>query len=76
MKMIDAEDVGKLACATVVQPRIYNKHEIDLGSESLTPDEIVRQLSLSSGKKISLELYLQEEAVALAAKNLTVHGQL
>ncbi|GAB1193718.1 hypothetical protein APSETT444_002946 [Aspergillus pseudonomiae] len=55
MTVLDPGDVGKFAAAAIVNPAALNKHEIDLGVESLTPAEIVRELSRVSGKGIALQ---------------------
>lgn len=72
MTILDGDDVGKFAAAAIVEPSAFNMHEIDLGVESLTPAEIVRELSRVSGKDISLQFYDEEEVEELALKDLMV----
>ncbi|GAB1201687.1 hypothetical protein APSETT445_000270 [Aspergillus pseudonomiae] len=66
MTVLDPGDVGKFAAAAIVNPAALNKHEIDLGVESLTPAEIVRELSRVSGK----------EARDLAVRDPRLYAQL
>ena len=76
MTVLDPEDLGKFACAAIVEPQAYNKHEIDLGAEALTPAEIVQKLSIASGKNIALQFYSEEEAISLAAESPQFYSQL
>ena len=76
MTLVDPGDVGKFAAAAINDPSAFNKHEIDLGVESLTPAEIVDELSRVSGKDIALQFYSGEEAADLAAKDPRIRAQL
>lgn len=69
MTVIDPGDVGKFAAAAILEPLDFHGHEIDLGAESLKPAELVRELSLASGKDITLEFYSQDEAKRLAVND-------
>lgn len=76
MTLVDPGDVGKFAAAAIVNPSAFNKHEIDLGVESLTPAEIVKELTCVSGKDVALQFYSEKEAADLAAKNPVLRAQL
>ncbi|PWY85807.1 NAD(P)-binding protein [Aspergillus sclerotioniger CBS 115572] len=76
MTILDGSDVGKFAAAAIVEPSAYNMHEIDLGVESLTPAEIVRELSRVSGKDISLQFYNEKEVEELALTDLRIQSQV
>ncbi|CAI7674919.1 unnamed protein product [Penicillium manginii] len=76
MTVLDPGDVGKFAAAAIAEPEAYNKHEIDLGVEALTPAEIVRELSRASGKEVGLQFYSDEEVAELAPKNPVLIAQL
>ncbi|KAF5584447.1 NAD dependent epimerase dehydratase [Fusarium subglutinans] len=76
MTVIDPNDVGKFAAAAITEPLVFNKHEIDLGVESLKPAEIVQELSRVSGVEIGLEFYGEEEARDLAVRNPKIHAEL
>ncbi|GFG18960.1 nmrA-like family domain-containing protein DDB_G0286605 [Aspergillus udagawae] len=69
MTMVDPGDVGKFAAAAVLESLRFNRCEIDLGAESLKPADIVRGLSLASGKEIALKFYSRDEAERRAASD-------
>ncbi|KAF9885561.1 hypothetical protein FE257_012767 [Aspergillus nanangensis] len=62
MTILDPDDVGKFAAAAILEPVRFNGHEIDLGVESLTPAEIAKELSLASGKEITVKFMSRDEA--------------
>ena len=76
MTILDRDDVGKFAAAAIIEPSAYNMHEIDLGVESLTPAEIVRELSRVSGKDISLRFYDEKEVEELGPRKPVIHSQV
>ncbi|RDW63048.1 NmrA/HSCARG family protein [Aspergillus mulundensis] len=76
MTVVDAGDVGKFAAAAIVGPSAFKAQVIDLGVESLTPAEIVRELSRVSGKDVSLQFYGEKEAEELAVRDLRIWSQL
>lgn len=76
MTVLDPDDVGRFAAAAFLKPSEYNHHEIDLGVEALTPEEIARSLSRASGKDIKTEFYSDGEAAALLKVNPVISAQL
>ncbi|WZH45631.1 NAD dependent epimerase dehydratase [Fusarium acuminatum] len=76
MTVLDPNDVGKFATAAITDPLAFNKHEIDLGVESLTPAQIVQQLSRVSGVDIGIEFYSEQEAKDAALGNPKIHAEL
>ncbi|OGM47709.1 NAD dependent epimerase/dehydratase [Aspergillus bombycis] len=76
MTVLDPADIGKFAAAAIIEPAAFHKHEIDLGVESLTPAEIVRELSRVSGKDIALQFYNEKEARDLAVSDPRLYAQL
>ncbi|KAF5722453.1 NAD dependent epimerase dehydratase [Fusarium mundagurra] len=76
MTVVDPNDVGKLAAAAITKPLAFNKHEIVLGVESLTPAQIVQELSRVSGVEIGLEFYGEQEAKDLAVRNPKIYAKL
>ncbi|PNP79431.1 hypothetical protein FNYG_07266 [Fusarium nygamai] len=68
-------DISSLKAA-ITQPLAFNKHEIDLGAESLTPAQIVQELSRVSGVEIRLEFYGEQEAKDLAVRNPKIYAEL
>ncbi|KAM0545964.1 hypothetical protein ACHAPJ_011076 [Fusarium lateritium] len=76
MTVVDPGDVGKFAAAAITDPLSFNAHEIDLGVESLTPAQIVRELSRFSEADIGLQFYGEQEARDLAMRNGVINAQL
>ncbi|KAH7265537.1 uncharacterized protein BKA55DRAFT_559165 [Fusarium redolens] len=76
MTVVNPNDVGKFAAASIIQPLAFNKHEIDLGVEFLTPAQIVQELSRVSGEGIGLEFYSEQEAKDLASRNPKIYAEL
>ncbi|RBR04232.1 hypothetical protein FVER53590_01705 [Fusarium verticillioides] len=76
MTVVDPNDVGKFAAAAINDPLAFDEHEVDLGVESLTPAQIVQELSRVSGVDIGLEFYGEEEAKDLAVRNPKIYAEL
>jgi hypothetical protein len=76
MMVLDPDDVGKFAAAAILDPETYNRHEIKLGEETLTPDQIAQSLSKASCKEITIEFYSDEEGSALAKRDPRIAAQL
>lgn len=76
MTVLDPDDVGKFASAAFAKPEAFNGHEIDLGVEALTPDEIAKRLGRISGKNVTTEFYTAEEAASIAKVNPVIYAQL
>ncbi|KAF5688649.1 NAD dependent epimerase dehydratase [Fusarium denticulatum] len=76
MTVVDPNDVGKFAVAAITDPLAYNKHEIDLGVEPLTPAQIAQELNRVSGVEIGLEFYGEQEAKDLAVRNPKIYAEL
>jgi len=58
---LDPQDVGKFAAAALLEPEKYNRHEIDLGAENLTLEDVAKVLSDASGIKITAKFRSLEE---------------
>lgn len=76
MMVLDPNDVGKFAAAAILETEAYNHHEIELGVEALTPNQIAHSLSKASGKNIKTEFYSDAEASALAKADPRIAAQL
>ena len=76
MMVLDPVDVGKFAAAAITDPPAYNRHEIDLGVEALTPEEIPQSLTNASGTQINVGFYPSDEATSLALKPSDRHPTL
>lgn len=76
MAVLDPDDVGKFATAAFSNPEAFNEHEIDLGVEAITPDEISQSLSRISGKNITIEFYTADEAASISKVNPVISAQL
>lgn len=64
MPHLDAADVGKFAAEALLQPDRFNGHEIELGFESLAPEEALEALNRVSGQQIALHKRTLEEIEA------------
>jgi uncharacterized protein YbjT (DUF2867 family) len=76
MILLDPNDVGKFAAAAITDPPAYHGHEIDLGVEVLTPEEISRSLSKASGTHVHTEFHSSDEAISLAFRNPLIASQV
>lgn len=76
MTLVDPNDVGRFAAAAITEPLAFNTHEVDLGAESLTPTEIVQELSRVGGEDIGLQFYSEQEAKDLALRDPRVYAEL
>ncbi|TPX06791.1 uncharacterized protein E0L32_002287 [Thyridium curvatum] len=62
--MIDELDIGAFAVAAIDDPGKFNKQEIEIAGQPLTPAEIARQISQALGKEFKAEFYTVEEIEA------------
>jgi uncharacterized protein YbjT (DUF2867 family) len=76
MTVLDHDDLGRFAAAAIAEPAAFNMHEIDLGVETLTPAEVVRELSRVSGVEIGLEFHSEDEAKDLAMGAPRIYAEL
>lgn len=78
LTVIDVADVGRTAAAAISAPGTFagGSSEFDVVAESLTPRELVAQLSEAAGKKLSVHTYPPAEAAELAKQNPVIAGQI
>ncbi|MEP7348627.1 MAG: NmrA/HSCARG family protein [Sphingorhabdus sp.] len=67
LALISAVDIGRTACAAVLDPLRFNGAEIELAGDALTMTEIAAILSSTTGRRI--------EAVSLPAAEVIARGQ-
>ncbi|KAF4622703.1 hypothetical protein G7Y89_g14324 [Cudoniella acicularis] len=61
MSHFAADDVGKFAAAALLEPEKFKGHEIELGNENLTIEEVRSRLSKASGVEIVSHRYTPED---------------
>ncbi|KAJ5217011.1 hypothetical protein N7468_010019 [Penicillium chermesinum] len=67
LPMIDPNDIGKFAAAAVIDPAKFNHQHIELASQMMTVDEILRDLSRATGKE-KKAIYLTDAEIAEQSK--------
>ncbi|KAL3424010.1 NAD dependent epimerase [Phlyctema vagabunda] len=73
--LISPDDLGKVAAEILIYPAKYNQLKIDVGSEALTPGEIVKTLSKVSGKEIRAIEIDKKESQELAKSSHIINAQ-
>jgi len=59
-----ADDVGAFACAAIAEPERFDLRNIDLGTESLTMDEVAALLGRVLHKKVEAQSVSPDQAIA------------
>jgi uncharacterized protein YbjT (DUF2867 family) len=67
LKLVAANDIGRVVAAAVGDPARFNGAEIELGGDSLTMEEIAAILSTVTGRSIA--------ATSLPANEIIARGQ-
>ena len=67
MPRFDPIDLGKLAAAALLQPERFNGHEVELGYEALTLEEVAQVLSETTG--VNVKAYYRDRKEAEAMKD-------
>jgi hypothetical protein len=73
--VISPDDLGRVAAETLIYPAKYSGLKIDVGSEALTPGEIVNALSKASGKKIWAVEIDRKESEEMAKSSHIINAQ-
>ncbi|KAF4345098.1 nad dependent epimerase dehydratase [Fusarium beomiforme] len=76
LPMMDVEDLAKFAVAAFREPNRFNGKTIEIASEKLSPDEIMRQLGEVSGKPLKAVYMTDEEIEAKKNEDIFVAVQL
>ncbi|KAJ5928565.1 hypothetical protein N7466_007521 [Penicillium verhagenii] len=63
LPMIDPNDIGKFAAAAIVEPSKFNHREVETVSQMMTVEDLVKDLSMATGKDIEM-CFLSEEDIA------------
>lgn len=67
LPMIDPNDIGKFAAAAVLDPAKFNNQNIELASEMMSVENILRDLSHATGVE-KTAIYLTEEEISEKVK--------
>lgn len=73
--VISPDDLGRVAAEILIHPEKYSGLKIDVGSEALTPHDIVRSLSKASGKDIVAVEIDRKESEELAKSSHVINAQ-
>ncbi|VUC32776.1 unnamed protein product [Clonostachys rosea] len=76
MAHLDAADVGKFAAEALLQPARFNGHEIELGFQNLTQEEIAEALSDASGQTVKVRRWTEDEIKEKQGRVVTLPWQL
>ncbi|CAI6097418.1 unnamed protein product [Clonostachys chloroleuca] len=76
MAHLEAADVGKFAAEALLQPAKFNGHEIELGFDNLTQEEIGEALSEVSGRTVKVHRWTEDEIKEKQGRIVTLPWQL
>ncbi|KAJ5990993.1 hypothetical protein N7499_011537 [Penicillium canescens] len=76
LPMVDPNDIGQFAAAAVLDPVKFNNQEIEIASEFMGAEEIMRALSRATGKDFKAIFMSDEEIDKQRVINPFVAGQL
>ncbi|KAF4454182.1 NmrA-like family domain-containing protein 1 [Fusarium austroafricanum] len=76
LPMMDVEDLAKFAVAAFREPSRFNGQKIEIASEKLSPDEIMRQLGEASGRPLSVVYLTGDEIKAKMNEDFFISIQL
>ncbi|PLB43977.1 putative NAD dependent epimerase/dehydratase [Aspergillus steynii IBT 23096] len=74
--MVDPNDIGRFAAEAILDPSRFHTKEIDLASELLTAEDILKELAQATGRQFKAHFLTEEEINAQAAVNPMIKGQL
>ncbi|KAJ5199269.1 hypothetical protein N7491_000174 [Penicillium cf. griseofulvum] len=76
LPMVDPNDIGRFAAAAILEPVRFNQQEIEIASEFMGAEEIMRALSRATGKDFKAVFMSDEEIDQQRGVNPFVAGQL
>lgn len=76
LPMVDPNDIGQFAAEALMNPSRFHTKEIDLASELLSVEDILKVLAQATGRQFKARFMTQEEVNAQAAVNPMIGGQL
>jgi uncharacterized protein YbjT (DUF2867 family) len=62
LPMVDPNDIGKFAAAAVLDPIKFNEKEIEIASQLMGIEEVLKDISHAAGKEMKV-VYLSEEEI-------------
>lgn len=75
LPMIDPNDIGKFAAAAVLEPTRFSSQQIELASEMMSVNEILRDLSHATGRRRKAVFLTDEEIAERSKENPALVGQ-
>ncbi|KAJ5272183.1 hypothetical protein N7524_005452 [Penicillium chrysogenum] len=76
LPMVDPNDIGQFAAATILDPPKFNHQEIEIASEFMGAEEIMRTLSRATGRAFKAVFMSDKEIDKHRAVNPFIVGQL
>jgi uncharacterized protein YbjT (DUF2867 family) len=76
LPMVDPNDIGQFAAATILDPARFNHQEIEIASEFMGVGEIMRALARATGRDFKVVFMSDEEIDKQKAVNPFLAGQL
>ncbi|KAI9036157.1 NmrA/HSCARG family protein [Aspergillus affinis] len=73
---VDPNDIGRFAAEALSNSQRFHAKEIDLASELLSVEDILKELAQATGRQFKAEFLRQEEVDAQLAVNPMIGGQL
>lgn len=69
LPMVDPNDIGKFAAAAVMDPARFNGKEMQIASQMMDVEEVMRDLSHATGKTLSASFLPEEEIERQSQQN-------
>ncbi|KAJ5661819.1 uncharacterized protein N7477_009435 [Penicillium maclennaniae] len=76
LPMVDPDDIGKFAAAAILDPARFNQKEIEIASQMMGVEDVMRDLSEATGRNIKANFMSEEEIKINAAQDPMVRAQL
>ncbi|KXG50108.1 uncharacterized protein PGRI_060750 [Penicillium griseofulvum] len=75
LPMVDPNDIGQFAAAAILEPVRFHQQEIEIASEFMGGEELMRALSRATGKEFKAVFLSDEEIEKQRAVNPFIAGQ-
>ncbi|KAF9885990.1 hypothetical protein FE257_012168 [Aspergillus nanangensis] len=76
LPMVDPNDIGQFGAAVLVDPARFHQQEVEIASQMMTVDEVLKVLSKVTGKELKASYMSREEIDAQAPANPLISAQL
>ncbi|KAJ6127296.1 hypothetical protein N7523_002908 [Penicillium sp. IBT 18751x] len=76
LPMVDPDDIGKFAAAAILDPVRFNQKEIEIASQMMGVEDVLRDLSEATGRNMKTHFMSEEKIKINAAQDPMVRAQL